>query len=746
MKTRHLSIQVCRLLTAILSFIFVSAIQAQPTQVPALPIMEHVPTTEDSVPWLHYQTLQRPLDLDAYGFVEEEYFISGHAKVYDWGPADAEQLEVLYEDAPYKTRVLIRRPESPDAFSGNVYVEVMNPARTYDLNIFFSYMKDRMLNNGDAWIGVTSYSSSIAGLQRYDLPRYASLHFNNPAPVEESACSPGVAEPSEDGLRFDMLSQLARMLKSDNELNPLLDFDVDYIYMVNHIGGGGNYQASVAREHRQPDGGPIYDGYIIKTGSGANALNNCGSGPEAGDPRDIHGELTGAPVIQIKMEGDVPGDYRRPDSDDPNDTYRLYEVPGTAHADTWPYDGLPNTDHLRRMIDYANWDERGVVTDLYPYAYPCNVDGISMNDFPIPYVVQGVLANLDAYKREGIPMPSFERIQTYGELGRTPVAKDQHGNAMGGVRTVWVDAPTATWYVHTPGDFGTCRHIGYQDKWDFGRMEAVYGSYANWAAQANASIDRMVANRVVTADMGEQIRAEMIRGSSTDIPYVRLQGVDTDRIPTSHGDLVIKPIGHASFVMQWNGKTIYVDPTGGAGNYVNIPRPDLVLVTDIHGDHLDANTLSNIGYVHMVGPQAVADQAGNASSLFTTILANGETAPAISIPDLQIEAVPMYNVTEDRLNFHPPGRGNGYVLTFGDKRVYIAGDTEATPEMLALEDIDAAFIPMNLPYTMTVEMAAEAVRTFRPDIVYPYHYRGSDVAEFERLVGNRSEVRLLDWY
>ncbi len=111
-----------------------------------------------------------------------------------------------------------------------------------------------------------------------------------------------------------------------------------------------------------------------------------------------------------------------------------------------------------------------------------------------------------------------------------------------------------------------------------------------------------------------------------------------------------------------------------------------------------------------------------------------------------IEAVPMYNITADRLQFHNPGRGNGHVLTFGDTRVYVAGDTEAIPEMLALQHIDVAFIPINLPYTITVEQAAEAVRTFQPTIVYPYHHRGTDVDVFEQLVGDRSEVRQRNWY
>jgi len=126
-----------------------------------------------------------------------------------------------------------------------------------------------------------------------------------------------------------------------------------------------------------------------------------------------------------------------------------------------------------------------------------------------------------------------------------------------------------------------------------------------------------------------------------------------------------------------------------------------------------------------------------------TSIGNGESG---TLRDIPIEAVPAYNTTADRLQFHPKGVGNGYILTFGDKRIYIAGDTEDTPEMRALNDIEVAFLPMNLPYTMTVEQAADAVKAFKPRVVYPYHSRGSDIEAFSALVGDAAEVRLRNWY
>ncbi len=221
-----------------------------------------------------------------------------------------------------------------------------------------------------------------------------------------------------------------------------------------------------------------------------------------------------------------------------------------------------------------------------------------------------------------------------------------------------------------------------------------------------------------------------------------------DAVATSRGDVVIHPIDHATFVMGWNGKAIYVDPVGGEARFAGLPTPDLILVTDIHGDHMDAETLSAIAtpQTRIVAPAAVAEQLPAALKGQTTALANGETS---MFDDIGVEAVPMYNLTEDRLRFHDKGRGNGYVVTVGGTRVYIAGDTEDIPEMRSLQNIDDAFVPMNLPYTMTEEQAASGVTAFNPTIVYPYHFRGSDVEKFKALVdagGGDTEVRLGEWY
>lgn len=224
-----------------------------------------------------------------------------------------------------------------------------------------------------------------------------------------------------------------------------------------------------------------------------------------------------------------------------------------------------------------------------------------------------------------------------------------------------------------------------------------------------------------------------------------LHAAEGDTIKAEQGDLAIHPINHATFSMQWNGKTVLVDPVGGAKPFAGLPKADLILVTDIHGDHMSGETLTALlqpGTV-ILAPQAVAEKLPEPVRKQTTVVANGESK---TVAGIKVEAVPMYNLTAERLKFHNKGRGNGYVVTLGGKRVYISGDTEDIPEMRALKNIDVAFVCMNLPYTMTEAQAASAVREFKPKIVYPYHYRGSDLEKFKSAVGDAGEVRIRDWY
>lgn len=231
------------------------------------------------------------------------------------------------------------------------------------------------------------------------------------------------------------------------------------------------------------------------------------------------------------------------------------------------------------------------------------------------------------------------------------------------------------------------------------------------------------------------------------LPAMAQLSSEPDVTQTEMGALTIHPVNHGSIAMILNGRTILVDPFGGAELFEPYGPPDLILITDIHGDHLNEETLSGLDLTDatFVVPQAVADQIESRGEEIR-IIGNDETTQVFGIG---IEAIPMYNLPGDETVRHVKGRGNGYVLDVGGTTLYISGDTEDIPEMRSLQGIDIAFVCMNLPYTMDIHQAASAVTEFKPGIVYPYHHRGQDIHTFKALVDEADvgvDVRLKDWY
>jgi L-ascorbate metabolism protein UlaG (beta-lactamase superfamily) len=216
------------------------------------------------------------------------------------------------------------------------------------------------------------------------------------------------------------------------------------------------------------------------------------------------------------------------------------------------------------------------------------------------------------------------------------------------------------------------------------------------------------------------------------------QGIyEKDVIKTTAGDLEITFLGHGTLMFSLNGKNIHIDPYSSVADYSTLPKADLILITHEHGDHLDLNALS---LIHKGSTEIICSEKCAPSVSGGIIMKNGDTR---TYGNITIEAVPAYNIKNGPAAnqvFHPKGQGNGYVLTIGDKRIYIAGDSENTPEMKALKGIDVAFLPMNLPYTMTPEMVADAVMAFKPKILYPYHYGNTDTQKLLDLLKNDKET------
>jgi L-ascorbate metabolism protein UlaG (beta-lactamase superfamily) len=214
---------------------------------------------------------------------------------------------------------------------------------------------------------------------------------------------------------------------------------------------------------------------------------------------------------------------------------------------------------------------------------------------------------------------------------------------------------------------------------------------------------------------------------------------EKDVITTSEGDLEITFLGHGTLMMAFAGKLIHIDPYGDVADYGSLPEADLVLVTHEHFDHMDPAALKAIlkPDTVIVGSKSCAPKLAGA-----VIMVNGDTR---SVLGLAVKAVPAYNVTHMRPDgnpFHPKGNGNGYIISFGDKKVYIAGDTEFTPEMKTLGSIDVAFLPMNLPYTMSPEQVADAARVLRPKVLYPYHYGDTDTGRLIKLLRGEKDIEI----
>jgi L-ascorbate metabolism protein UlaG (beta-lactamase superfamily) len=214
---------------------------------------------------------------------------------------------------------------------------------------------------------------------------------------------------------------------------------------------------------------------------------------------------------------------------------------------------------------------------------------------------------------------------------------------------------------------------------------------------------------------------------------------EKDIFKSTAGDIEITFVGHGSLIIKAAGQIIYIDPFGTLTEYSKLPKADLILVTHDHFDHLD---IAAIDKIRTKNTKVVLTEIGAGKLSGGIVMKNGDTQ---TVTGVKIEAVPAYNLIHKRDTgqpFHPKGQGNGYVLTFGDKRIYVAGDTENTPEMKALKNIDIAFLPMNLPYTMAPEMVADAALAFKPRVLYPYHYGETDTSRITALLGNNKDIEV----
>ena len=479
-----------------------AAAGAQGTGTPIPMSTGPIPVTAESYPLMASNKLQTVVDLPKAGYVEEEFFVSGVASVYDWAAGGT--VMVKTPSAPYTTRIMLRRPADPARFSGNVIVEIGNVGRGYDFSFSWGVSHDYFMENGDAWVGITYAPENVEALKTFNPSRYASLSMANPTADER--CAPGAngvaaAAPFEEGLRWDMISQVGALLKAARPGGPLAGFNVQRAYGTSHGGELATYIAIFHSRATLASGRPVYDGYIQHRHPALTRLRQCGAAPAATDPRQILRNIS-VPVMRVVAQTDVLGTYarRREDSDAAADRYRLYEIAGAAHADAAFYPYMPTVADQRKT---------GFEGFLHSWPFPdqCEQETTLLRVPIMTYALDAAYANLTRWVRDGIPAPRAERIAV--ENGGTPQARvvvDQHGNAVGGVRTPYLDVPTATYYTSTRGP-GLCRNLAYKEDFDWARLNRVHGSPEAYAARIAASVDRLVKDRWLTESDGKKIKA-----------------------------------------------------------------------------------------------------------------------------------------------------------------------------------------------------------------------------------------------
>lgn len=461
-----------------------------------------IPETATSHPFNGAAHSRTPIDLAERGYLEEEYFVGGRANVYNWPQVG--RLEA-FANGPYETRILVRRPIKQRRFSGNVIVEMNNPTSVYDVDIMWEAQHEHFLRQGDAWVGITVKPVVLGPLKTFDPGRYGSLAMDNPLPLDRTCPNPTFqATPeTETGLAWDMVSQIGALLKSDEAANPLAGLGVERLYLTGYSQTGGYvvvYVNAIAPHFVLADGSAIFDGYLNAAGGGfPPPINQCaGFGP-----RFTVQPVGEAPVISIQTESDFYGLFRgtgffarRPDGDATGNRYRLYEVPGSAHVWANHVAFTPARDDLEAAgFPRNDWDT---------FCFEPNTN------FPLEFVMNAAFRNLDVWARTGKPAPRAARIQVSDPTDPAATTlTDSFGNALGGLRTPYLDVPIATYLPTTEGPITTSCSIfwGHQEAFSQARLIELYGTKGNYVRQVRRSAQQLVRDGWLTrADAREIVR------------------------------------------------------------------------------------------------------------------------------------------------------------------------------------------------------------------------------------------------
>jgi hypothetical protein len=451
-------------------------------QVPVPKVTGPVPETATSKIFGSAKVNLVPLDLAAKGYVEEEYLISGTANVYDWA-ADG-SVTVKGANNPYTTRVVVRRPRDAAKFSGTVIVEVPNIARRYDWPMIWGFSQEYFLEHGDAWVMV-GMPASAASMKKVDPARYGSLAFENTS----KAC-PG---ESEDGMRYDLLSQVAAAARG-----PILGgLQAQRVFLTTQDTGIITYVNAIHDRAKLANGKPAYDGYVIKVLNAPGVISSCSRASAANDPRRMLKAID-VPTIAVMAQGEVEGMAwsRLPDSD----KHRRYEFAMASHIDKNAYRGMPSFPEQT-----AAGNAQG--TPDWPFTARCEPEIVLQDEMLLSYAFNTAFWHLDRWVRDGVAPPKGDRMQldTAGKL-----VLDEFGIGKGGIRSPYSDVPVAR-YLTASGGPGNCREFGSTHPLSFGEMEKLYGTHAKYVEKVNAAVDRMRREQWITEADAVRMRRELTR-------------------------------------------------------------------------------------------------------------------------------------------------------------------------------------------------------------------------------------------
>jgi hypothetical protein len=478
---------------------------------PVPKVVGPLPTTKGSYPFGAADHERVPEDLSSVGYVEEEFLVSGTANVYDW--ATAGPAVVRSSNAPYTTRVLIRRPADRTRFGGIVVVEMLNPSNLFDLNLGWAISHKELVRAGAAWVGLTAKPVSVATVKAFNPTRYAPLSWANPLPLDDPRNCATVATDSarstENGLVWDINSQVGAWVRSRAASNPLLyavaanaPHPVREVYGWGYSQTGNYLYTYINAIHPlvvAADGKSMFDAYVVAMASGPSQINQCAAQIPPGDSRRLI-RNAGVPVVRVMSQSDYLTGIaaRRPDSDIAPDLYRNYEIAGAAHA---------TPDELNFAAAAADIEKGGRAVP------PMDCTEGPRSRFPNGPALNAILRNLDEWVRSGKPAPRVEPIRVENNA---PVL-DRFGNVSGGIRSPLVDVPTSRWFGNSTGA-SFCRIAGHEEAFDRSRLAALYPKGGAYVSDVERNVSALIATRALTPEDGADLVKEARSFASANLP------------------------------------------------------------------------------------------------------------------------------------------------------------------------------------------------------------------------------------